>query len=134
MDEVGVAPYPEFGGQVAKVVLARDRVGSRADVHEDVDIRHISVGIFECGACGTEREITVVQAAVRARALAVGVEIEVEATFDNTDVSLDPLRLERPSVGTCDPNTIEDLSVRHPSLGHKRPGPQQRDGDIRPQR
>ena len=62
------------------------------------------------------------------------VEIEVEATFDDTDVSFDPLRLEQPSVGTRDPNTIEDLSVRHPSLGHKRPRPRQRDGDIGTQR
>ena len=88
-------------------------------MHEHVDVRRIRVGVLQCRACGTQREIAVVQAAFRAGALAVSVEVEVEATFDNTDVSFDPLRLEQPSVGTRDADTIEDLSVRHPILGHK---------------
>ena len=134
MDEVGVAPQSEFNAQVSQVVLTRDRVGSRAYVHEHVDVRRICVGVGQRRTCGAQREITVVQAALRPGALAVSVEIEVEATFDDTDVSLDPLWLEQPSIGTRDANTIENLSVRHPILGHERSRPRQRDGDIGPQR
>ena len=114
MDEVGVAPQPELGGQVSQMVLTSDRVGRGADVHEHVDVRRIDVGILECRAGGPKREIAVVQASLRTAALAVRVEVEVEATFDDTDVSFDPLRFEQPSVRTCGPNPIEDLSIRHP--------------------
>ncbi len=134
MDEVDVAPQPEFGGQVSQMVLTSDRVGRGADMHEHVNIRRIGVGILERRVGGAKREIAVVQASLRTGAFAVRVEIEVEATFENTDVLFDPLRLEQPSVGTRDVNTIEDLSVRHPGLGHKGPGPRQRDGDVGTQR
>ena len=134
VDEVGVAPQPELGGQVSQVVLARDRVGSRGDVHEHVDVAGIGVGILERRASGAKREIAVVEASVRSAALAACVEVEVEAAFDDTDVSFDPLGFEQPPVGTGGTHAIEDLSIRHPMLGHERPRSRQRNRDICTQR
>jgi hypothetical protein len=68
-------------------------------VDHNVDIGGVEIGIGEGGTPGSQRQISVEEAAVRPAPFARGAELVVQASLEDAEVFDDPFRLEGPPVG-----------------------------------
>ena len=120
VDEVDVPAQSELGRQEPEVVLAGDQVGRGRHMDQDVDFGGVDPGVGEGGAPGSERQITVVEAAVGAAPLASPAEVVVQPPLMDAEVLDDPLGLERPTVRANGTEVLEDLLVGDPAVRQDR--------------
>ena len=132
MDEVDVAAQAELGHEEPEVVLAGDEIGRGRHMHQHVDVRGVDPGVGERGTPRSQRQITVVEAAVGSAQLAPSAEVVVQPALTNAEVLDDPLGLERPAVRTNRAQVLQDLLVGDPPLRQVGADALQRHRDIGP--
>ena len=130
MDEVDVPAQSELGRQEPEVVLAGDEVGRGRHMDHDVDVGGVESGVDEGGAPGSQRQISVVEAAVGPAPLAPPAELVVQAPLMDAEVLDDPLGLERSAVRANGAEVFEDLLVGDSVFGQVGADAHQGDRDF----
>jgi len=83
----------------------------------DVDVGGVESGVGEGGAPGSQRQITIEEAAVGTAALAPSPELIIQPPLMDAEVPDDPLRFKGPAVRTNGTEVLEDLLVGDPAVG-----------------
>ena len=130
MDEVHIPTQSELGRQEPEVVLAGDEVRRRRHVDQDIHFGGVDLGVDESGAPGSERQVTVVQAALGPAPLASPAELIVQPPLMDAEVLDDPFGLQWPTVRANGTKVLEDLLVGDSVFGQVGTDPDQGDRDL----
>ncbi len=125
MHEVDVAAQSEFGHQEPEMVLAGDQVGRGRHMDQHVDVGGLDPGVVQRSTTGSQCQISVEKAAVRAALLASSAEVVVQPTLVDAEVFDDPSGLERPTVRTNGTQVLQDLLIGDTALRQIRADPHQ---------